>query len=97
MPGDCGLDFGRSLCMLRKFFDRSVLSSLFEVSFVPTEFDEQNRMGSVGYTLRMDGARGFRRRLSGDRLRGPCASLYVQMFLCPAPGPHRRIVRITGR
>ena len=99
MPGDCGLDFGRNLCMFRNFFDRSVISSLFrvEVSFVPTELDEQNYMGSVGYTLRMDGARGFRRRLYGDRLRGPCASLYVQIVLCPAPGSHRRIVRITGR
>ena len=89
MPGDCGLDFGRNLCMFRNFFDRSVIST--------TELDEQNDMGSVGYTLRMDGARGFRRRLSGDRLRGPCASLYVQIVLCPAPGSHRRIVRITGR
>ena len=46
MHGEGGLEFGRNLCMLRKFFDRSVLSSLLEAPFVPSELDESNRMGS---------------------------------------------------
>ena len=38
--GDGGLEFGRNLGMLRKFFDRS--SNLLEASFGPTELDELN-------------------------------------------------------